>query len=71
MGFDLARDRHHSLRTGRRAYRVGLAPPPFPATPGRHRFKEETPRATIPLPLLGLVLIPLSGEVKELEAKLL
>ena len=29
MGFDLARDCHHSLCTGRRAYRVGLAPPPF------------------------------------------
>ena len=25
MGFDLARDRHHSLCSGRRAYRVGLA----------------------------------------------
>jgi hypothetical protein len=44
MGFDLARDRHHSLCSGRRAYRVGLARPPFRKRSGRFCPHPSTQR---------------------------
>jgi hypothetical protein len=52
MGFDLARDRHHSRWTGRRAYRVGLAPPPFRKRSGEGFRPSEVSRSRTSTPAL-------------------
>jgi hypothetical protein len=48
MGFDLARNRDHSLCTGHRAYRVGLALPPLGKPSGyASRRRENRPKASL------------------------